>query len=101
MIPRPPRFTLFPYTTLFRSLTEFRADTALRDGSELADLSFDTISGAGPNGAIVHYRVTPATARLDDGAFRAGAGDRDRKSTRLNSSYTVSSNTGFCLRKQL
>ncbi len=43
-------------------LAEFRADTARRDGSELIDLSFDTISGAGPNGAIVHYRVTPRTA---------------------------------------
>ena len=44
-------------------LREFRAETATRDGSELVDLSFDTISGAGPNGAIIHYRVTPATAR--------------------------------------
>ena len=44
-------------------LTWFRADTAKKDGSELIDLSFDTISGAGPNGAIVHYRVTPATTR--------------------------------------
>ncbi len=49
-------------------LREFRAETATRDGSELVDLSFDTISGAGPNGAIIHYRVTPATARkLDTG----------------------------------
>ena len=46
-----------------QKLRDFRADTAQRDGSELADLSFDTISGAGPNGAIVHYRATPATAR--------------------------------------
>ena len=43
-------------------LREFRADTAKRDGSELIDLSFETISGAGPNGAIVHYRVTAGTA---------------------------------------
>ncbi len=44
-------------------LRAFRAETAKRDGMELVDLSFDTISGAGPNGAIVHYRVTPATSR--------------------------------------
>ena len=44
-------------------LAAFRAETARRDGAELVDLSFDTISGAGPNGAIVHYRVTPATNR--------------------------------------
>ncbi|WP_114953549.1 aminopeptidase P family protein [Sphingosinicella terrae] len=34
-----------------------------RDGGDLRDLSFDTISGAGPNGAIVHYRVTEETNR--------------------------------------
>jgi Xaa-Pro aminopeptidase len=44
-------------------LHDFRADTAHRDGSELVDLSFDTISGAGPNGAIVHYHATPETVR--------------------------------------
>ncbi|MCP4386124.1 MAG: aminopeptidase P family protein [Hyphomicrobiales bacterium] len=45
-------------------LAAFRAETAAADGSELIDLSFDTISGAGPNGAIVHYRVSPETSRL-------------------------------------
>ena len=39
-------------------LHAFRAETGL-----LKDLSFDTISGAGPNGAVVHYRVTPETSR--------------------------------------
>lgn len=39
-------------------LARFRAETG-----QLKDLSFDTISGAGPNGAIVHYRVTPASNR--------------------------------------
>ena len=41
-----------------RKLEEFRAET-----HALKDISFDTISGAGPNGAIVHYRVTEATNR--------------------------------------
>ena len=69
-------------------LRDFRADTARRDGSELVDLSFDTISGAGPNGAIIHYRVTPATARklatdelylIDSGAqYRDGTTDITR-----------------------
>ena len=44
-------------------LHALRAATATRDGSELIDISFDTISGAGPNGAIVHYRVSPRTTR--------------------------------------
>jgi Xaa-Pro aminopeptidase len=51
-------------------LAEFRADTARRDGSELIELSFPTISGAGPNGAIVHYRVSAATnRRLESGSL--------------------------------
>ncbi len=45
-------------------LRAFRAETAAQDGSELVDISFDTISGAGPNGAIVHYRVSPRTTRV-------------------------------------
>ncbi len=48
-----------------RKLEGFRADTG-----ELHDISFDTISGAGSNGAIVHYRVTEATNRqLDPGSL--------------------------------
>ena len=69
-------------------LSAVRAETALQDGPELADLSFDTISGAGPNGAILHYRVTPATSRkletgslylIDSGAqYRDGTTDITR-----------------------
>lgn len=44
--------------TATRRLEEFRAETG-----ELREISFDTISGAGPNGAIVHYRVTASTNR--------------------------------------
>ena len=48
-------------------LTEISAATALegfrRETNALHDISFDTISGAGPNGAIVHYRVTESTNR--------------------------------------
>jgi len=69
-------------------LRDFRAEAASRDGMELVDLSFDTISGAGPNGAIVHYRVTPETNRrleanslylIDSGAqYRDGTTDITR-----------------------
>ncbi len=45
------------------ALERFRAETAEADGEPLADISFDTIAGAGPNGAIVHYRVTRGTNR--------------------------------------
>src|SRR5256885_13022855 len=75
MIRRPPRSTLFPYTTLFRS------QPALRHG------------GAGERGAP----VTPAGAPVH--AAHAGRGP-DRKSTRLNSSHLVISYAVFCLKKK-
>lgn len=51
--------------TAAERLQAFRSESNL-----LRDLSFDTISGAGPNGAIVHYRVTPETNRtLEDGSL--------------------------------
>ena len=69
-------------------LRALRAETARADGSELVDISFDTISGAGPNGAIVHYRVSPKTTRaiapdtlylIDSGAqYRDGTTDITR-----------------------
>ncbi|MCW5696768.1 MAG: aminopeptidase P family protein [Bauldia sp.] len=65
------------------ALEGFRADTARRDGSELVDVSFDTISGAGPNGAVVHYRVTRATNRtLEPGTlFLIDSGGQYRDGT--------------------
>ena len=46
-----------------RRLEAFRAEAGEADGMPLRDISFDTISSSGPNGAIVHYRVTEATNR--------------------------------------
>ncbi|HZP19967.1 MAG TPA: aminopeptidase P family protein [Bauldia sp.] len=64
-------------------LAELRADTARRDGSELVDLSFTTISGAGPNGAIIHYRPTPATNRKleTDSLYLVDSGGQYRDGT--------------------
>src|SRR5437588_2975878 len=74
MIRRPPRSTLFPYTTLFRSP------------------------------AVVHQpRRRPVPRRLRPAAQRGELGPhvrRDRKSTRLNSSHTVISYAVFCLKKK-
>src|SRR5688572_31702910 len=81
MIRRPPRSTLFPYTTLFRS--------ALGDG--LVDE--DEVALEHPNGGGVE--LTAALAQ--DGAHR---GDLDRKSTRLNSSHSQISYAVFCLKKK-
>jgi len=46
-----------------QKLEHFRRDTAAAMGSRLEDISFDTISGAGANGAIIHYRVTEGSNR--------------------------------------
>src|SRR3712207_7232207 len=92
MIRRPPRSTLFPYTTLFRSLRDRRlgrvgARRALRD---LAPRS-------GPPAA-----VSQVHAAGDGGALRAAAAadGPDRKSTRLNSSHANISYAVFCLKKK-
>jgi Xaa-Pro aminopeptidase len=64
-------------------LEQLRADTAKRDGAELVDISFDTIAGYGPNGAIVHYRVTTKTSRrLEPGSlFLVDSGGQYRDGT--------------------
>src|SRR5256885_9231124 len=76
MIRRPPRSTLFPYTTLFRSRGRRR---------RAVDLHLD---GGGP------LRAGPLQPRLRDRPAQ------DRKSTRLNSSHLVISYAVFCLKKK-
>src|SRR5438552_4960009 len=71
MIPRPPTSTLFPYTTLFRS----------------------HVRTPGGGGYGDPFRRDPELVR------RAGT-DRDRKSTRLNSSHQIISYAVFCLKKK-
>src|SRR5438034_2320132 len=80
MIRRPPRSTLFPYTTLFRSYHAFRSLG-----------SADPIAGGG-NG--LGGRVLSAAA------VASNHSREDRKSTRLNSSHTVISYAVFCLKKK-
>src|SRR5256885_2667843 len=94
MIRRPPRSTLFPYTTLFRSCG--RAGP-LRLGHEEAARR----AGAQAVGAVRlhHRRAVRGAARDLHAAERHGLG-RDRKSTRLNSSHLVISYAVFCLKKK-
>src|SRR5436190_6684867 len=78
MIRRPPRSTLFPYTTLFRSHL-----------------------GRGQVQQAVHFGVT-VEGIVEGGRVgqRASVNYADRKSTRLNSSHTVISYAVFCLKKK-
>src|SRR2546426_10945193 len=71
MIRRPPRSTLFPYTTLFRSIDDIRV------AEQIIKKRLDGLQGIGP-------------AELE----------QDRKSTRLNSSHLVISYAVFCLKKK-
>src|SRR3712207_8764329 len=88
MIRRPPRSTLFPYTTLFRSLAARRRDwELLRDG---------LLAGGG---ALLLY--APWIPSLLYQAEHTGAPwSQDRKSTRLNSSHANISYAVFCLKKK-
>src|SRR2546426_5358666 len=86
MIRRPPRSTLFPYTTLFRSVAAaFRLD--LVDDTRRADRP-DQYPGDRTLSACFHFPRTGRSSR------------RDRKSTRLNSSHLVISYAVFCLKKK-
>src|SRR5687768_18367736 len=92
MLRRPPRSTLFPYTTLFRSRTEscgghFREESQTEDGEALRDdENFAYVAGWQYGGAD-----KPPVLRKEP---------LDRKSTRLNSSHGYISYAVFCLKKK-
>src|SRR3712207_7951634 len=94
MIRRPPRSTLFPYTTLFRSMCPkaLRARRVLRRASRASWRATALWSGFG--GEAPHERD-----ELGD-ADRGQVHGRDRKSTRLNSSHANISYAVFCLKKK-
>src|SRR5438034_7802815 len=82
MIPRPPRSTLFPYTTLFRSCNRARTDAicCFCSSRKARALRFEPT-------------VLPGVLVIEPDV-------QDRKSTRLNSSHTVISYAVFCLKKK-
>src|SRR5256885_6118564 len=94
MIRRPPRSTLFPYTTLFRSFCAPTTATCIvinkRESIRHSTRKFTrqpTPAAAPPS----TWRISPVTKEADS---------RDRKSTRLNSSHLVISYAVFCLKKK-
>src|SRR5438309_9057508 len=96
MLPPPPRFTLFPYTTLFRSSEHRRG--------ERPPTADETLEG---EVADVERVRAPVEHLLDDELRRRGSmhepvtrKTRDRKSTRLNSSHSSISYAVFCLKKK-
>src|SRR5256885_11340781 len=83
MIRRPPRSTLFPYTTLFRSLEQAEQEMAQAIAEAQAQLAHEQLA-----------RVEQIVAGF------AERQKKDRKSTRLNSSHLVISYAVFCLKKK-
>src|SRR5438132_5959230 len=83
MIRHPPRSTLFPYTTLFRSVVIVGMSALARpDGAAIASLAARAAQVGGSDG------------------WNGFSVLQDRKSTRLNSSHTVISYAVFCLKKK-
>src|SRR5258708_26987422 len=83
MIRRPPRSTLFPYTTLFRSVL-------------LARLTGGVVSSRPGHDRTAQVMPSGAEAPGDETTY-----GRDRKSTRLNSSHQIISYAVFCLKKKI
>src|SRR3989442_8067737 len=93
MIRRPPRSTLFPYTTLFRSQPDRHPAAELRGHP-----------GAPRRSSRGGHRFAAILPGAGNGRAAWGGGlrgvDRDRKSTRLNSSHVRISYAVFCLKKK-
>src|SRR5438876_9262523 len=91
MLPRPPRSTLFPYTTLFRSSLVAEEFAVLENGVE---------SVAGRDGLAVDDFDGNEFLAFEDEVEAAAFAGLDRKSTRLNSSHPSISYAVFCLKKK-
>src|SRR5256885_11872092 len=113
MIRRPPRSTLFPYTTLFRSIeaAEFKSATLQRSWTYNVYLptGYDAQSRLrypvmyllhGNDGQRNDWPVKGNLLRTVDQLIQNGEIPPDRKSTRLNSSHLVISYAVFCLKKK-
>src|SRR3712207_8846761 len=98
MIRRPPRSTLFPYTTLFRS----QRPAEPRPCASIVDSGYGKGLGTrhGDEGHGGQRRPHREGARAPDGSARAASAAADRKSTRLNSSHANISYAVFCLKKK-
>src|SRR3712207_7476185 len=98
MIRRPPRSTLFPYTTLFRSVVRVEID----HGEDLVVLILRHL-GIGDDLRVIGVVKAQIPVALQRGVLAADqvdAADQDRKSTRLNSSHANISYAVFCLKKK-
>src|SRR3712207_7025963 len=97
MIRRPPRSTLFPYTTLFRSVLHVVTVKSFEDPTD-REAWTDAVAdkaGLGSNAVIFAIATEKRQYSLNKGGTKL-----DRKSTRLNSSHANISYAVFCLKKK-
>src|SRR5688572_31298263 len=93
MIRRPPRSTLFPYTTLFRSKARVSRDKTSPQQPQ-------AVAANAPIPAPAPQPFAPVIAATKAAVLINDDGDADRKSTRLNSSHSQISYAVFCLKKK-
>src|SRR5690242_21519814 len=102
MIRRPPRSTLFPYTTLFRSYSAATFGLAVNNAQSQERTATEVIAREQrtlvTRGKKIRY-WSPAISEILETLLRVDATVLDRKSTRLNSSHMSISYAVFCLKK--
>src|SRR5258708_14635567 len=95
MIRRPPRSTLFPYTTLFRSVSVGAIDVdCTNDCIGVIELSFTYTGNLVLDNSMI-FSLPPCSTESEYRSYQV-----DRKSTRLNSSHQIISYAVFCLKKK-
>src|SRR3712207_8190151 len=100
MIRRPPRSTHFPYTTLFRSNAAYVALKAARRAAEETGSLMPPLHILNAPTRLMQDLGYGAGYAYDHDAPDAFSGQKDRKSTRLNSSHANISYAVFCLKKK-
>src|SRR3712207_8651571 len=98
MIRRPPRSTLFPYTTLFRSPGQLQVDAVDLLARELVR-RIEPLERLASDRPVLRRLERHVLRRLERGCHGGHAAIGDRKSTRLNSSHANISYAVFCLKK--
>src|SRR2546430_5531570 len=98
MIRRPPRSTLFPYTTLFRSSRELAGVPVAPE--VVAGFALGKRQAVAGGERAVRVGAAEAAEHQDLSEIDEGQRGRDRKSTRLNSSHSQISYAVFCLKKK-
>src|SRR3712207_8959213 len=100
MIRRPPRSTLFPYTTLFRSRQTSSSHSPRCSEEEFCERRTAGVLGSPYPGSCIEVLCLPCSTMLYSFPSGVPQGTADRKSTRLNSSHANISYAVFCLKKK-